>query len=116
MFYSLLVASKQVFVLPKIQSLHKCVIVWLEIIVLRRHQKQRHETVTFKGIRVSVQYKVSVLISNDIWWLALDFIAHFSHSIISIIIVKNLKQALLRKLTGCSNRASMSAECVYQPK
>ena len=35
----------------EIQILHKCVtLIFLHVIILRRHQKQRHTTVTFEAI------------------------------------------------------------------
>ena len=46
--------------------------VWRDVTALRHHQKQRNVTVIKEGIRVSVQYRVSVPISCD-------FITHFNH-------------------------------------
>ena len=55
---------------------------WRDVTALRRHQKQRNVTVIREGIRVSVQYRVSVPISCDIGTLAPRlFIAHFNHLI-----------------------------------
>ena len=44
---------------------------WRDVIALRRHQMERHFMKTFEGIRISVQYQVSVTIASDIYTLAL---------------------------------------------
>ena len=54
---------------------------WHDIIALRHHQKQSHVTITFNGIQVSMQYRVSVPILNDICTLVPLFLSHmFYHS------------------------------------
>ena len=50
--------------------------VWRDVTALRRHQKQHNVMAIWEGIRVSVQYRASVLISCEIGTLAPRFLSH----------------------------------------